>query len=477
MVESISRIFLLQLFILCSVFSHSQESFIDTVSGTKISKTKELVSSQPIISNRMQQMPFRSVYGIALNSPNTFYLKGGQMVVDGIGSSGNDIFIEGMQVNDGNDFPFRAIANYQHYRINQPMKYGNVAGSLIELETPDYNDKIHFNLDGYMSTNRETLKNNAIELNVGGPIRFGKKKEKKGFVPRFYLASNYTFTNDPDPSWEKKYKATPETQNRITENPLVPSGTGYNGTFLSAEFLRTEDTEEVNYHQNADRKKSNTFLKLMFPITQNINLSVGSYAKFDNGKEFVFDNALLNSHNNPETYIRNFDNYLNFDHRIDLNKDLSLSYNVNFQYSNYYFRRQETRHQDRYFEYGYLGKYQTYKIPTYTIGDIEIDGEVYENVWITNSWDFDTAYTFQDMNYNPEAARFTEQIYELFPVNWEQPYWAPGSNGNWSNSDQLQLRGGLLNGQSPDRVYGLWNSQGDIRSYILNMLLGKSIFL
>ena len=370
MAKLLFRILLLQVIILFSILSYSQDNLETVTSSDSINKQDYIVKSQPIPSNRMQQMPFRSVYGLALSSPNTYYLKDKQLVVDGIWSSGNDLFIEGMQVNDGDEFPFRAIAAHQLYRNNQPIKYGNVNGSLIELKTPDYKDKVHFNLDGYLTTNREVLKNNAIELNVGGPIRFGKQKDKQGFVPRFYLASNYTFTNDPDPSWEKKYITTPETQNSITKNPLVPSGMYNNGTYLSAEFLRTEDMEEVKSHQNADRNKSNTFLKFMFPITRNINLSVGSYAKFDNGKEFVYDNALLNSHNNPETYFRNFDNFLNFDHKIDLNSDLSISYNVNFQYSNYYFRREDARFQDRYFEYGYLGKYQTYKSPSYTIPSI-----------------------------------------------------------------------------------------------------------
>jgi len=129
-------------------------------------------------------------------------------------------------------------------------------------------------------------------------------------------------------------------------------------------------------------------------------LTMGSYAKFDWGKEFVFDNALLNSHNNPETSYRNFDNFLNFEHQFDINEDLKIGYKLNLQYSNYYFEQQDSRHKDRYFEYGYLGKYSTSKIPTYELVDeITIDGVTYENVYVLQTWDFDTAYTFQNLNY------------------------------------------------------------------------------
>jgi hypothetical protein len=408
-------------------------------------------SLNKIKSDRLQFMPFRSINGTALSSPNTYYLKDDRLFVDGLEATGDYVFIEGMQVGDGNDFPYRAIAEFQLYRMNQPISLGNVAGSSIELKTRTHDDKFHFDLDGFTTLNTG-LKNNAVELNIGGPFRFSKTAKSNKKVPGFYIASNYTFTNDPAPSSEKKYAATDEALNYLTQNPLRSSGLSGGGTYLNAEFLEPDEIREVNTHQNSDRQASNTFLKFSIPFSKSILLTLGSYAKIDWGKEFVFDNAILNSHNNPETNYRNFDNFLNFEHQFDLNEDLKIGYRVNLQYSNYYFEKQDSHYKDRYFEYGYLGKYSTSRIPYYELVDeITIDGVTYENVYVLQSWDFDTAYTFQNMNYNPEAARFTEQIYEMFD-----------SLGNWQNSNQLQMNGGLLNGQNPKTVYGLWNSQGTI---------------
>lgn len=434
---------------------------IDSV-NTSVDSSRYLNSKSisNIKAKRLQFMPFRSINGAALSNPNTYYLKYDRLFVDGLEATGDFVFIEGMQVGDGNDFPWRAIGEYQLYRGNQPIQYGNVAGSLVEIKTPVYEDKVHFDLDGFTSLNKG-YKNNGVELNAGGPIRFSKEK-RQGNTAGFYIASNYTFTNDPDPSGENKYAVTDETQGYLTENPLRPSGLAGGGTYLNAEFLEPDDIKEVNFHQHADRQSSNTFLKFSFPFAKNIMLTMGSYAKFDWGKAFVFDNALLNSHNNPETSYRNFDNFLNFEHQFDIHEDLKIGYKVNLQYSNYYFEQQDSRHGDRYFEYGYLGTYSTSKIPTYElVNEITIDGVTYENVYVLNSWDFDTAYTFQNLNYNPESARFTEQIYELFPDNL----------GNWQNSTQLQINRGLLNGQNPQMVYGerlLWNSQGTVTPYYLN---------
>ena len=78
-------------------------------------------------------------------------------------------------------------------------------------------------------------------------------------------------------------------------------------------------------------------------------------------------------------------------------------------------------HKDDIFKYGYLGKFTTYKTPSYElVPEIEINGTTYENVVVLNSWDNDTAYTFEAADYNPLIARYTEQIYELFPVNFEE---------------------------------------------------------
>ncbi len=410
-------------------------------------------------SELLQSMPFRDLNGIALSSPNTYYLKGGNLITDGLESNGDYFFIDGMQVEDGKDFPYRSVAGFHHYRFGQPIYFGNVAGSLISIESGDYADKLHFEIDGF-TTLTKGLKNNSVELNIGGPIRFGKNKPNNKFVPRFYLASNYTFTNDPNPGWEKKVQVTPDNAGYLSENPLRTGEPGYPGTLLNADFLGQNDIEEVPVHQNADRKSLNSFVKLNFPLAKNVYLTLGSYSKIDNGKEFVFHNALINADNNPETFYRNFDNYLNFVHRFDVSENLKISYQVNLQYSNYYYRKQDAVHKDRIFEYGYLGKYSTYKTPAYQLEDYYSAGDsVYQNVYVMNTWDVDTAYTFQNLNYNPEAARFTEQIYQFFPDN----------QGHWANSDQLQLNGGLLNGQNPQSIYGLWYSQGTtLNGYIYN---------
>lgn len=412
---------------------------------------QSLTEIKTLNSENLNVLPFRTLNGYALSSPNTYYLKYERLFTDGLEATGEYYFIDGMQVEDGNDFPVRGIGSYRHYRLNQPMQYGNAPGSMIWVISQSFPDKLHFEAEGFSSLEKG-YKNFTIELSAGGPIRFGKKKDSQKFVPCFLIAANMGFTNNPNLGSEKKMAATSHAYASLSENPLVLSETSSGSTNLSSEFLGQNDIEEINAWQNADRKVKNIFLKLNFPITKNAAISLGSYAKFDKGREFLFQNALLNSHHNPETSYRNFDNYLSFEQKNLNVGDMKIGFGINLQYSNYYFERYDPEHENQYFEYGYLGKFTTSKIPTYAlVKNYTVNDTTYENVYLLSSWDFDTAYTFQNLNYNPDAARFTEQIYELFP----EPE-------NWSNQDQLQQRGGLLNGDNPNTLYGIWNSQGTL---------------
>jgi len=119
-------------------------------------------------------------------------------------------------------------------------------------------------------------------------------------------------------------------------------------------------------------------------------------------------------------------------------------------------------HKEDLFKYGNLGKYTTYKTATYELGNEVVDGQEYTNVWKLNSWDFDTAYVFEQGNYNTYVGNYTRQIYELYPDKFGDFF--AGGNGNWMNSDQLQLNGGLLNGQAPDAFYGMYGAPGALQA-------------
>ncbi len=443
-------------FVLCLLFisilkTSAQDNNVPQDTTKNDSLKNEIFDQHPLKFSDLKNLPFRSVKSASLTTPSAYYLKGNRMFYYGIEADGDYIFIDGMQVRDGNDFPFRSIGSYRFYGINSPIFMGNSAGGFIDIQSSEVEDKFSFNIEFYKNL-VNFLKEDHVEFNVGVPVRFGKKGSDKR-SPTIYLAGSYNKTNNTDPIWENYCHVNPDTLTYLANNPLRPSGLPSGGTSRNTEFVRYDDIITCKTPKNAGRNAWNSFAKIKIPVTKNIELTLGNYTKIQNTDRFIFDNALFNYDNNPERYVRNFDNYLKFEHKIKISDEFSIGYHVHLQYSNYYARTQSKKHEDRFFEYGYLGKYQTYKTPSYELGNVDINGQPYENVWLLNSWDYDTAYTFQNLNYNPEAARFTEQVYEFYP-------------DNLGNSNSLQLNGGLLNGQTPPSVYDtLWNNTGTQMPY------------
>jgi hypothetical protein len=209
--------------------------------------------------------------------------------------------------------------------------------------------------------------------------------------------------------------------------------------------------------------------KIDLKPSRTTNFTIGGQFNYADGQNYAngfFRHTMFNYDKNVLNLDQTWRVFGRFTQRFAQDAESSsfvknIYYSVQFDYSERKTRTMDPNHKEDLFKYGYLGDYTTFKIPTYALVDeITINEATYENVWVLDSWDFDTAYVFDARNENPLVARYTDQIYELFPVNWEVPYWFPGATGNWSNSDQLQLRGGLLNGQNPDLFYGMYSAPG-----------------
>jgi len=71
----------------------------------------------------------------------------------------------------------------------------------------------------------------------------------------------------------------------------------------------------------------------------------------------------------------------------------------------------DANHWDNLFKYGYIGKFSTYKTPTYEIGEDTVNGHFYEDVWVLNSWDYDTLVEWSPRDINPLVAQYTNDYY------------------------------------------------------------------
>ena len=269
------------------------------------------------------------------------------------------------------------------------------------------------------------------------------------------LSGKYVWTNNNDPLWKKTEKLKEDVLADLYANPLRPSGTGQ-GTFANAEFVEANAFTTQKAPDCNGRKGIFPFIKLELPVTENSSLTLGNYSVFEEKDVFDFDNSIFNAENNPVRTRRNFVTYLKWNQRFSPNENLTVNYNVLVQYSNHFMKTEDRQLGNNFFDYGYIGKFTSYKTPLYELGSIVVDGNYYENIWILNSWDYDTLVTYTPMGNNPGVSNYTLNYYDIYR---EYP------EGHYQNLDQIQLGGGLVNGNSPRMVYSLWNNTATNAGY------------
>src|SRR5690606_24003469 len=119
-------------------------------------------------------------------------------------------------------------------------------------------------------------------------------------------------------------------------------------------------------------------------------------------------------------------------------------YSIMVDYSRRERVRQDPTHQDRLFNYGYVGKFETVTAPNYIFrNDTSAFGFYQEGLR-----EIETIFTPSDVN--KDLASYTTALYNYY----DQLGFVP------RNLSDIQSSGGLINGETAPNVYGLYNAIG-----------------
>lgn len=399
--------------------------------------------------DKIRILPFRHLNNFGLNSPSAYYLKNNKMFYYGIESEGNNYVIDGMHLSNEFNFPIRSIGTFKQYTQNTPIYLGFALSGITEIKSKQVKRELDFTIDVNADFAHDMQSYNT-EFSLGIPLASKKRRLSDKPLSTLYIGGKYTFTNNTDPVWQNYQKLDPQVLSELQTNPLRPSGTGF-GTYPNAKFVTSDNFIDSKYPDNRKRNGLDLYSKIEIPIAKDIVVSIGNYSNISDSDVFEFDNAVFNATNNQNRTIKNINSYLNFKHQIQISEDISFSYDLHFQYTYYHSKTESKLHQNNFFEYGYLGLVDTYKTPTFELGSDTVNGVYYENVWLLNSWDYDTLVEWSPLNYNPGLAAYTNNFYSFYSND---------PQGNIQNIDQIRLGGGLINGSTPGQVYGLWNNTG-----------------
>ena len=421
-------------------------------------------SGATITADEIAKLPNRSAEGVASSVGGVFSSDGEVGSIRGARESAV-YYIDGVKVIGSASVPQGAIDQVDVILGGTPAMYGDAMGGIINMTTKGPSRTFGGGLEYEASV--EGFGHHRLGFSLQGPLIKGKKQESA--LLGFFLAGDINYNRVGSHAATGYYKATDEWQKFIEETPLRLSGLN-SGTYQNAAYTMKDNLVYSRYLANTTNQSINLSGNINVRTGANTNLTFGGSmymagGHYANGRGQYFFNTDKNYLNKSNTYR----GYVRFTQRFPSDPE-STSLISNFYYSiqaDYTHATGESGDPDLWdniFAYGNLGKFTTWKTTSFQQGSVDsvlVDGTTfhnYENVWVLNSWDYDTLVEFhkQAADFNPLLSRYVENYYNLY-----QQY---GAEGYYNNMSNIMLNNGLINGLSPNAVYGLYAVPGSIQT-------------
>lgn len=370
------------------------------------------------------------------------------------------IFIDGVKVRGGSGLPQGAVQEVQVILGGVPADIGDATGGIIQLQTRGVSAKWFGSAEARTSQYLDAFGNHLFQATVGGPLI--SKKVKSGDITvkepivGFLLSGEAEYFKDPRPARDGFYVLKDEVRENLLADPLRQVG---NGTFRNTEYLRASDFNRVKARKNSAQWNVHGVAKLDFAISKLTTFTVGANGNFlrgsgngGNGVGYAahpmnYQNAGQFTSYDFNVYGKFIQRFANAEEKEGKSSTVKNAYiQLQVDYSKYHAKRQDPRHGSNLFDYGYVGKFDTYRTPTYTRGTDPTTG--YEG-WLLNGYR-DTLVAFTPSNINPELTAYTNAVYRL----------SQSPAGIYDNFDNLQNFNALRNGDGPGNAYTIWDNPG-----------------
>lgn len=426
-------------------------------------------SGETVTREDIANMPTRSALGIAATVGGVFQKEeGGALNIRGSRGEATSIYIDGVKVRGSSGIPQSAIEQVTVLTGGLPAKYGDATGGIINITTRGPSSTYYGGLEVltsgfYIKDNNYGLDPygyNLLGFNLSGPLlmMWDKRDSTKKPLLGFFLAGEVTSIKDGSPSAIGMWKVKDDMLDSLIKYPIRTAPTGI-GTFQNSQFVTIDDLEYVKIKQNVSSRGFNLSGKVDVRTGPDINLTIGGNMVYSNRRIYDYNNSLFNYENNERRIETTWRMYGKFTQKFgsgETEEGKSAStiknayYTLQVDYSKFHQKRQDDKHKDNFFDYGYIGKFTTYNINSYGLG---IDSATGLSGQIHNGWQ-DTLYFFErdTLERNPVSANYNDRYYGLHDE----------TEGNYENFVQLQDGGGLINGQGPGDVYGIWSGFGGV---------------
>ncbi len=408
-------------------------------------------SGATITSEEIAKMPNKSAAAVATTVGGVYSRDGEVGSIRGQRAGNTVYYIDGIRVTGSTALPESAIDQVSVVLGGIPAQYGDITGGIINVTTKGPSRKFGMGFEAQSSQFLDPYGYNRAGLNLNGPLIKSKNPEQSTSLIGYFIAGEFIYHADGRPTATGIYRVQDNILADIEQNPLRPTGLGV-GTYYNSDFLRLSDLEHSNTTKNTTNYRTNVSAKIDIRTVPNVNLTFGGNFTYYDRYNYSFFHSLTNFNRNSHSYGNTWRVFGKFIQRFPTEKDSkSLIKNVYYSIQADYTRNnavtEDPDHQDNFFNYGYVGKFITYKDRNYT------DQVAYDSV--TGLWGHlmdnfqDTLFAFNRMEINPLLANYTDQYYSM--------------NDNIRNfEDVIPSQGGIVNGRGPSNIYGLFANPGQL---------------
>lgn len=430
-----------------------------------IFKKDQTSTGNTVTQEEIQSLATRNVNSIAAQTAGVFQQKEGSSInVKGSRGDATDFYIDGIKVRGTNTLPASAIEQMTVVTGGVPARYGDATGGIISITTRGPSKTFSGGIELATSKFLDPYGYYLANFNLAGPLLKTKRNtENERTVAGFFFSGEYTHDDDDDPSRVGIWKVKDDVLEDIRKNPLVRTQSA-SGFLNATDFITKEDMEHVDSRLNVKKNVISGALKIDIQPVSNLNLTFGSNGTYTDGgmlnsglRDFNRSMTMFNWERTPKQTFKDYRFFGRLTQRLgvsdanvtnsgDTPKKSSfiqnVYYSVQFDYSKSLFTRQDQMFEDRFFDYGYTGQFQTYREPDYQLRD--------KIVTLSNGSEVElTGYEFN--GYKDIRVEYTPSLINVDRSNLTSQYYAfAGDDINaYSSTDQILLGGGLLNGRYP----------------------------
>jgi len=335
-------------------------------------------SGQTLTSEQLKNLPTRSINTIVATTVGASSIDGGDVNIKGARANGTDYYIDGIRVTGGVP-PVQDLEQLQVITSGLGAEIGDVTGGIVSGTTKGPAGAYHGGFDVENSYGLDAFGYLLATANISGPIIKKKLPDGKSrTVLGFRMSAQYLNRDEDDPSALPTYRVKESVLRELEENPIRRLGpiNVSNASYLTNKDVDALDARPFQAASNLDlngkidlRLASNIDVSLTGTFTDDRNLVNGGN---DNNRPTW---ELLNAQNNPTEYRNTYRGNFRFRHRLgssESGKDAAsskrvsisnASYTLQFAFERSLFKTYDKRHEDRLFDYGYIGKFETYQDP------------------------------------------------------------------------------------------------------------------